>query len=234
MSDMNFRALLGRGREWLGRIRIGRPADSPPGSVGLLALRLERDLPRSGKGRSTLIAATDDDVVGAETAVELAWSLAEELGHSVLLVDGTFEVAALSTALGLAARQGVAELLDAGTPNHAALQSLVQPTMHERISVLPRGIDNTNRATRWDAVRHLVTLASEHYEFVLVQGSIQAEGSPSLLFSSVVNAALLVAVEEKTLVDQITRGQRLLNDCGASRVALVLTNRPEPLSPKAP
>jgi receptor protein-tyrosine kinase len=166
--------------------------------------------------------------------VELAWSLAEELGHSVLLVDGTFEVGALSNTLGLAERPGVAELLDANAPSHAILQSLVQPTMHARISVLPRGNDSDNHSTRSDAVRQLVALASEHFEFVLVQGSIQAEGSRSLLFSSATNAALLVAVEDRTLVDQITRGQRLLSDCGAGRVALVLTHRPEAPPPKAP
>ena len=233
MSDMKFRALLGRGREWLERIRVGRPADSPPGSVGLLALRLERDLPRGGaRGRSILVAAADDDETGSETIVELAWSLAEGLGHTVLLVDGTFEVAALSNALGVSERPGVTELIDQHAANQAALQALVLPTMHERITMLSRGGETGSRATRSEAIRNLVSLACAHYDFVLVQGSIQAEGSRSLLFSSLVDAALLVGVEERTLFENITRGQRLLNDCGANRVALVLTHRPELRPPK--
>jgi hypothetical protein len=54
-------------------------------------------------------------------------------------------------------------------------------------------------------------------------------GASGLAFSTLVDAALLVAVEEQTTWDQIGRGQRALNDCGARRVALVLANRPEPL-----
>ncbi len=52
-----------------------------------------------------------------------------------------------------------------------------------------------------------------------------------MAFSSLVDAALLIAVEERTTVDQVTRGQRLLNDCGARRVALVLANRPRAQRP---
>jgi hypothetical protein len=39
-----------------------------------------------------------------------------------------------------------------------------------------------------------------------------------------VDAALLLAVENKSAIDDVTRGQALLNDCGVRRVALVLGN----------
>jgi len=227
MSDMNIRALLGRCREMLGQTRLVDNKDHSAGSYSLLALRLERDLPRQGRGRSILIAATDDDTVGVEATVELAWCLAEELGHSVLLVDGAFDVRALSAALGLAEKAGLAELLDAPARNHPMLQAIVQPTLHERIAVLTHGSDAGDRATRVEAIRQLLAAACGHYDFVLVQGSILVEGSRSMAFSSLVDAALLVAVEEKSTLDHVTRGQRLLNDCGATRVALVLANRPQ-------
>ncbi|OFW27879.1 MAG: hypothetical protein A3H97_16580 [Acidobacteria bacterium RIFCSPLOWO2_02_FULL_65_29] len=221
---MNIRALLGRGREWLGQMRLGAGADNSAGSFSLLALRLERDLPRQGRGRSILVAATDDDAVGVEATLELAWCLAEELGHSVLLVDGALDVRALSAALGHAEQPGLVELLDTPIHDQATLRSVVQPTLHERIAVLPHGNGAGDRATRAEAIRDLLAAACNHYGFVLVHGSILVEGSRSMAFSSLVDAALLIAVEEKTTLDQVTRGQRLLNDCGASRVALVLAN----------
>lgn len=227
MSDMNIRALLGRGRELLGRMRIDAAAVHPPGTFSLLALRLERDLQRKDKGHSILIAATDDDATGVEATVELAWCLAEELGHEVLLVDGAFDGRALSAALGLAEKAGLSEFLDMPSQDGATLASLVQPTLHERISVLAHGNDTGDQAIRAEAIRQLLAAACGRHDFVLVQGSILAEGNRSMAFSSLVDAALLIAVEEKTTLDEVTRGQRLLNDCGATRVALVLANRPD-------
>lgn len=226
MSDMNIRALLGRGRELLGRMRIGKVTAHPAGSFSLLALRMERDLQRQGKGHSILVTAADDDAVAVEAAVELAWCLAEDLGHSVLLVDGAFEVRQLSEALGVADKVGLSDLLDAPEQGSAALLAVVQPTLHERIGVLPRGNDLGDHAIRIAAIRDLLAAACERYDFVLVQGSLLVKGSRSMAFSSLVDAALLIAVEDKTTLDQVTRGQRLLNDCGASHVALVLANRP--------
>jgi Mrp family chromosome partitioning ATPase len=228
---MNFRALLGRGRRLLDQIRLAERADSPADSFSLLALRLERDLPRQGKGRSLLIAATDDDAVGVEAISELAWCLAEELGRSVLVIDGAFDLRALSTALGVADKPGLAEILDQPVRDRASLQALVQPTLHDRISVLPHGNDVADQGTRTEAIRELLAAACEAYDFVLVQASVLAERSRSLAFSSLVDAALLIAVEETTTTDQVTQGQRLLNDCGAARVALVLANRPQARRP---
>lgn len=242
MSDMNIRDLLGRGREWLdrvpgrawlgrvsgewlGRIR-GDSAARAPGTFSLLALRMARDLQRQGRGHSILVTAADDDAVGVEATVELGWCLAEDLGHSVLLVDGAFDVRALSAALGLAERPGLSELLDDESQAGAALQAAVQPTLHERIFVLPHGNDAAAVAIRAGAVRQLLAAACERFDFVLVQGSLLVKGSRSMVFSSMVDATLLIAVEEQTRLDQVTHGQRLLNDCGATRVALVLANRP--------
>jgi Mrp family chromosome partitioning ATPase len=226
MGDMNMRALLGRGRELLGRMRPGDTASRSPGTFSLLALRLERDLQQQVRGHSLMVTATDDDAVGVEAAVELAWCLAEDLGHSVLLVDGAFAGRKLSTALGVAEKTGLAEIFEASDRESPTLASNVQPTLHERIFVLPQGNDAGDPAIRVDAIRELLVSACERYEFVLVQGSLLDDGSRSLAFCSLVDAALLIAVEEKSTLDQVIRGQRLLNDCGATRVALVLANRP--------
>ena len=224
---MNIRAFFGRGREFLGRMLIKESARNPSGTFSLLALRLERDLPRQNRGRSVFVVTADDDAAGVEATMELAWCLAEELGHAVLLVDGVFDGQSLSAALGAADKAGLAELICAPTADHCTLEGTVQPTAHPRIAMLPRGSDNGERVTRVESVRNVLMASCEKYDFVLVLGSILVEGSRSLAFSSLVDAALLVAVEEQTTVDHVNRGKRILNDCGAARVALVLANRPQ-------
>jgi len=231
MSDMNIRALLGRSREWLGRIRSDAATSGAHGTFSLLALRMERDLQREGKGHSIFITAADEDAAGVEAVVELGWCLAEDLGHSVLLVDGAFDIRALSAALGLDDKPGLAELLEASEPEGTTLQAVLQPTRHERVFVLPHGKDVADRAIRVEAIRQVLASACERFDFVLVHGSLLAKGSRSMAFSSLVDASLLIAVEGKTMLDEVTRGQRLLNDCGATRVALVLANRPRPRQP---
>jgi Mrp family chromosome partitioning ATPase len=224
MSDMNFRALLGHGRRLLRRMRVDESTDQSAGTYALLALRLERDLARQGKGRSILITAAKDDSVALEATVELAWSLAADLGHTVLMVDGGFASNTLSAALAVDDKVGLSELLEGPAHGFAALQLRLQPTQHEHIAILPRGHDRET-TIRVEAVRGLIAAACEHFDFVLVQGSLTVEPERSLAFGSLVDAALLFAVEDATTIDDVARGQRLLNDCGARRVALVLANR---------
>ena len=75
-------------------------------------------------------------------------------------------------------------------------------------------------------MEQLFLQACQRHEFVLVRGSMRDGVNRALAFSSVVDAALLIAVEEQTTWGQITRAQGLLNDCGARRVALVLAHQP--------
>ena len=194
----------------------------------MLALRLRGDLQAQSpsQGRRILIVATDDDAAGLETTLELAWSLAQDLGHSVLLIDGAFGDGSLSTALGLADRPGLAELLDAPADDTAALERLEQPTAHAQIAVLPQGRQGGAQTIRAQRLQGLLAQAGQRHDFVLVRASFGADVNRSMAFSAEMDAALLVAVEEQTTWDQITRGQRLLNECGARRVALVLADRP--------
>jgi Mrp family chromosome partitioning ATPase len=213
-----------------GRLRVEvRPTDlhidPAPESLSLLALRLRGDLRAQGHGRSILVAAADDDTAAQETVLELAWCLAEELGHTVLLVDSAFGDRSMSAALGLADVAGLAECLDEPAHPEKRLDHLTRATRHARISALPQGDPAGASTIRDTAVQRLLELACQRHDFVLVRSSIRAEISRSLAFSSLVDAALLIAVEEQTTWDQIKRGQQLLNDCGARRVALVLAHR---------
>lgn len=194
-------------------------------SLGMLALRLRGDLASEGRGRCVLLAGADDDAAGLETTLELAWCLAQDLGHSVLLIDGAFGSQGLDAALGLDGQAGLADYLDAPTDEDAVLARLEQATAHALVTVLPQGPAGGARTVRAKRLHQLLEQARQRHEFVLVRSSLQTDVNRSLAFCAEVDAALLLAVEEQTTWDQITRGQRLLNDCGASRVALVLADR---------
>lgn len=204
--------------------RVGVGSDKKVNSYSWLALRLERDLNISERGRSVLVTAADDDQVGVEAITELAWHLAEELGHSVLMVDGTFGLSMLSKAFDVGESPGVVDLLAGPVIGRTLLRAAAMPTQHEDISLLPRGRGDDGRliAARSDTVRQLLTTAAECYNFVLVLGSLQDESSRSVAFGGFVDAALLVAVEGRSLINNIQQGQRILNESGAARVGLVL------------
>jgi len=229
---MKWPAVLHRDRAPWRWLRPGPGPDLGADPVSVLALRLHGDLSAQGGARSVLVTAADDDAVGLDTTLELAWCLAEQGGHTVLLVDGAFGNDGLGAALGVAGLAGLTDWLDAGSASvpgpPAALASLIQPTGHERIHVLPQGDARKAATVRARALPELIAQAGGQHDFVLVFSSLQGDVHRALAFSPVVDAALLVAVEEQTLVEQITRGQRLLDDCGARRVALVLAARAGP------
>lgn len=199
-----------------------------PESMSLLALRLRADLQPQAQGRSLLVTAAAADDAGLELTLQLAWCLAEELGHRVLLVDGAFGDRRLSESLGLGQAAGLAECIDAAPDTESRLPELTQATRHARISVLPQGNPAGAITVREQSIQQLLSLGCQQHDFVLVYSSLGADVSRSLTFCSGVDAALLLALEEETTWDQITRAQRLLDDCGARRVALVLAQAPSP------
>jgi protein-tyrosine kinase len=205
----------------------GRAADAEAtaASYSRLALRLDRDLAGDERGRSVIVAAAEDDAIGVEAVTELAWYLAEELGHSVLLIDGTFGLRALSRAFGIGDEPGLMELLGVPKIDEDAVRRAARPTQHEAIFVLPRGHGDNGRLipARSETIRQLLESACKAYDFVLVQGSVVDDTSRSVAFGAFVDAALLVAVEGRCSVKAIQRGRRLLNESGAERVGLVLT-----------
>jgi Mrp family chromosome partitioning ATPase len=228
-ASERLRRLVEKGRR---KVAVHRSVD-PESSYSRLALRLERDLPVTGQGRAVLVAGVEDDGIGVEGITELAWYLAEQLGHSVLIVDGTFGPGALSAALGIVEGPGVTELIGAPDVDRAAIAGASHPTEHESIRVLPRGHGDNGRVipARSASLRRVIEAAREGYDFVLVQASLLEPSSRSLAFGAFVDAALLIAVEGRTSMETVERGQRMLNECGAERVGLVLASPPEAMPP---
>ena len=195
-------------------------------SYSWLALRLEREFPVSERGRSVQVTAADDDNAGVEAITELAWHLAEDLGHAVLMIDATFGLSTLTRSFGITESPGLVDVLSDGNVGRTMLRAAALPTKHEKVDLLPRGLGDNGRliAARSAAVDELLITATECYDFVLILGSLMDESSRSVAFGAFVDATLLVAVEGKTLLTSIQNGQRALSETGASRIALVLSS----------
>jgi hypothetical protein len=66
--------------------------------------------------------------------------------------------------------------------------------------------------------------ACECFNFVIVLGSVLDASSRSVAFGGYVDAALILAVEGRTLIHEVQHGKRVLHESGAKRVGLVLAN----------
>lgn len=162
--------------------RIKRPilnhmrADAPPGAPA--ATRLMVTSANPGEGKSF-------------TAFNLALSLADELDHTVLLVDGDVAKPGISRSLGLEREPGLMQLI---AHAEAEVEDYVIPTSERRLSILPAG-----RGSR----RAAESLSSRRMHEVLEELSM--EPSRILLFDS---APLLAAAESQALAVNV--GQILM------------------------
>lgn len=116
------------------------------------------------------------------TSFNLALSLAKELDHSVLLVDGDVAKPGISRSLGLEREPGVMHLL-----NHpeTAAEDCVVPTDEPRLSILPAG-----RRSR----RAVESLSSRRMKAILDE--LSADPERILIFDS---APLLATAESQAL-----------------------------------
>lgn len=217
-------------KDWAKRLRslLGRKKNSDLSSnniesYNLLALRLATDLEVSEGGRSLMVVAVGDDSAAIETITELAWCLAEDLGHSVLIADGTIELGLLTDAFGARELPGIAELLADGEIGPESLNAILAPTQHASVKLLPCGVGKHKQATvRTEDLNRLVRAASASFDYILILGSSLASPNRSVAFTNHVDAALLVAVDGMSMIHEIQAGQQVLNELGADQVALIL------------
>jgi Mrp family chromosome partitioning ATPase len=192
-------------------------------SYNMLAVRLVNDLEPTQTGRGVMVAAVDDDQVAIEAITELAWCLADDLGYSVLLIDGTLGMGILTQSLGAEKNTGIAELIESADLGPDALKSAVASTRHPSIQILSQGLRKDKLKTvRAEDLEKIIDNSRSIYDYVLVLSSIMDAPSRSVAFGSHLDAALLVAVDGVSMINDIQSGQRILNECGLDQVALVL------------
>lgn len=216
-------------RGWKSLFRFGRPGANDlerRSTASQLALRLDRQLASEERACTIFIAGADDDRAGAEACAELALSLAEEYGRSVLVVDATFGNQGIGSLLGDAAAPGLIELLEGDILERQQIRAMTLPTVNELVSWLPAGqrLNGHIASAPSKRLRGFMEVAGETADFVLVQGASVVTGGRSLAFVSLCDAALVVVLEGKTRVERIEHARDILQDCGASRVGLVLAS----------
>ena len=185
------------------------------------------------QGWSVMLAAATDESVAVSAVADLGWHLAEELGREVLLVDGSFGDRGLSKVLGDGAGPGLMGLLEGVELDGfdaETVWSATRPTRHPDVRFLGRGHGDNGRfvAARPDLLRGFLAAATQLSDYVLVQCAPILQPGRSLAFGGLVDAALVVALEHETRVDELERANLMLSGCGARRVGLVLASRGSP------
>ena len=206
------------------KVTASKSTDSTYTSYSRLALRLERELAEGDRGSTLLMMAAEYDRVAVESITELAWHLAEDLGHTVLLIDGGFNTLGLTKELGGKECSGLTDLLSSEDLREELVRSAIRETQHARISFIPTGQAHSSRRTavRGTLINELLEIVSGMADFVLIQGPAVEKASRTLAFSSLVDAVLLVTLEGESSFEELNVSRKILTESGAERIGLVV------------
>jgi capsular exopolysaccharide synthesis family protein len=145
------------------------------------------------------------------TAINLGIGLANEVTHTVLLVDADLRAPAVHRHFGLEPQPGLSEYL---TENVPLTDLLINPAGIARFVVLPGGRPLANSAEMLNSPRmtRLVEELESRYRSRIILFDLPPvlESADTLSFSPQVDAALLVVEEGKTTVDDAQRAIELL------------------------
>jgi Mrp family chromosome partitioning ATPase len=179
-----------------------------------LAVQLALDRPPGERAKSILLTSPTSEDLIRDTGREFAYVLAHEMGRRVLLIESDFGRAGDREA------PGVTDLLVHGVDG---LPGAVRPTGHRRVFTLPVGSPHLAPAS-FAGGRHaeLIAQACASYDSVILIGAPVLRDPKSLLFAPLVDHSLLVAVEGGTYVSELETSLRVLNECKAAGVGVVL------------
>lgn len=185
-----------------------------------LATKLDFELTNGKVGHSVLVTSPRTPQSGGRTSLELGHSLAENLRHRVLLIDGTLGASGIGSVLGTRGEPGFTDLLLGSLDR---LDSLIRPTPHERLFLLPAGMTMSLPAVRlWAGnLAPLAQRLQEHFDYLVFHGAPVLEDPRVLLIPALVDRVLLVAEEGVTRMEDLEAGRRNLEERGA-RISLLL------------
>ena len=159
--------------------------------------------------------------------------MAENLGHRVLLLDASFSAAGVGAVAGFAGERGFADLLPGSGPGSLPgslelFDTLVRPTAHPAISVLPAGgeVRGGSAALKAADLQGLLRRAYPKFGYVIVQGPALLDDPRALLFLPHADRVLLLAEEDRTLMEDLEASRRLLNPARPGQLGLVLVRPP--------
>lgn len=146
------------------------------------------------------------------TALNLAVSIAMEIGHTVLLVDANLRHPSVHTHLGLAGEPGLSEYLLDDTPLN---ELFVHPKGIDHLTLLPAGrpLQNSAEMLNSPKMSQLVDELKSRYAGRIVVFDLPPvlSASDAMAFAPYVDATLLVVEEGKTKRKEIQRALDLLS-----------------------
>ncbi len=211
----------GRASGWLARILSGRAsADGMLPSFRRLAMQLEFDLGASDRGRVLMMAPVGSGEDACAASTELALVLGGELGKRVLVIDGAFQSASTSVSLGMQDRPGLADLLRREPCASRYCEVEGAPWM-----VMPRGRADAVRPIPLASgeIRQIIDEARNSFDYVLLATDSPGDDGRALVFPACADRVLLLAIEGRTLLEDVDSCRRALENCSETRVGLVLT-----------
>ncbi|MGA9119735.1 MAG: polysaccharide biosynthesis tyrosine autokinase [Bacteroidota bacterium] len=164
--------------------------------------------PMPGEGKST-------------TAANLAISFAQT-GRKVLLVDGDLRKPTVDHLFGLRREPGLSDVLAGTTP----LQSAVQSTVVENLSILPCGVipPNPSEILGSDKMRQYVAEFKQKYDIVLFDSSpVLAVTDPAIL-ATLGDGVILVVSAGTSRAQNLDHASEILSSVGAQLIGVVLNN----------
>lgn len=163
-------------------------------------------------GWNTLAVTSPGDREGKTlTAINLAISLAQEVGHTVLLVDADLRHPSVHRYFGVEPARGLADYLvdDAPLP-----ELLVHPAEIGRFVFLPggRAVENSAELLSSPRMGRLVEEVKRRYASRIVVFDLPPllSSADALAFAPYVESALLVVEESATSADGVARAAELL------------------------
>jgi Mrp family chromosome partitioning ATPase len=200
-----------------------RPAKPGQEQWRRLALQLRGALaPAEGPHSLMLVTPAEGDFE-ASCSLELAESLADELGKPVLVVDAVPRERRLSRLLKCAELRGLTDaLVEPETP----LGEIVLRTSHPNVSIVPAGIiaEPVAHLASDRLVALLEAFQRDHAVVLFSGGGVLANGL-ALALAPVVDRVLLLAAENETTSEDLDSAQESLRVRNARDIGLVLATR---------
>ncbi len=189
-----------------------------------LAVQLHHTLPREADvSRSVLIVTPNEPRFWASSCVTLASCIAEELSRPVLLA--ALYDSGGSSVLDGSPEAGLAEVLH---DPHQSIEELAMQTSQSNLWFLPPGnTEDLPLSISLDNVASVLARAAEHWDFVVIGGGPVLSNSAVLALSPFVGRVLILAIENRTQLEDIDTAYAALQQCGAENVGLVLTEADE-------
>lgn len=213
-----------RASRWRALFRwASRPAKPDQEPWRRLAMRLRSDLGPASGPRSLMLVTAGEGDFEARCSLELAESLADELGKPVLVVDASPRERRLSRLLKCSELRG---LTDALVEPEVPLGEIVLRTSHPNVAIVPAGIvaDPVGHVAT-ESLAALLEAFQRDHEVVLLSGGAVPGNGLALALAPVVSRVLLLAAENETTSEDLDAAQESLRVRNARDVGLVLATR---------